>query len=261
MLDLEQIDDEMVEVDLDIDGTPKPPKNKLIALIDADTVAFTACLSTEVQGELLDKEFYSDKEWEEILADPGYCSETMCLFETDRDLALQKADEKLQRILDKTGCQEVELHFSGGRENFRYEIFPEYKANRIGTRAPMGLKQLKEDTKLTLNDITFETNSADLNESSYLELDRVVKLMIDNPDIKIEISAHTDDVGSSKYNLRLSDRRAKSVIIYMLDSDIDTNRLIAKGYGESTPIVPNDSDENKAKNRRVELKILEVEKS
>ncbi|OQY03543.1 MAG: hypothetical protein B6I20_04840 [Bacteroidetes bacterium 4572_117] len=142
-----------------------------------------------------------------------------------------------------------------------YNTTVDLKKKKAPKKLEVKLKQLKEDTKLTLNDITFETNSADLNESSYLELDRVVKLMIDNPDIKIEISAHTDDVGSSKYNLRLSDRRAKSVIIYMLDSDIDTNRLIAKGYGESTPIVPNDSDENKAKNRRVELKILEVEKS
>ncbi len=142
-----------------------------------------------------------------------------------------------------------------------YNTTVDLKKKDAPKRLEVKLKELKEDTKLTLNDITFETNSADLNESSYLELDRVVKLMIDNPDIKIEISAHTDNAGSNSYNIRLSNRRAKSVVLYMLDSYIDSNRLISKGYGESSPLVPNDSDEHKAMNRRVELKILEVEKS
>jgi len=142
-----------------------------------------------------------------------------------------------------------------------YNTTVDLKKKKAPKKLDVKLKQLKEDTKLTLNDITFETNSADLNESSYVELDRVVKLMKDNPDIKIEISAHTDNVGSNNYNLRLSNRRAKSVILYMRDFNINTKRLISKGYGESAPVVPNDSDENKAMNRRVELKILEVEKS
>ena len=142
-----------------------------------------------------------------------------------------------------------------------YNTTVDLKKKEAPKKLEVKLKQLKEDTKLTLNDITFETNSADLNESSYLELNRVVKLMMDNPDIKIEISAHTDDAGSNSYNIRLSNRRAKSVVLYMLDSKIDPDRLISKGYGESSPLVSNDSDEHKAMNRRVELKILKVEKS
>ncbi len=137
-----------------------------------------------------------------------------------------------------------------------YNTTVNLKKKEAPKKLEVKLKQLKEDTKLALNDITFETNSEDLNESSYVELDRVVKLMQDNPEIKIEISAHTDDAGSNSYNLRLSKRRAKSVVRYMLEADIDAARLISKGYGESKPIVPNDSDEHKAMNRRVELKIL-----
>jgi len=121
------------------------------------------------------------------------------------------------------------------------------------------LKQLKEDTKLTLNSITFESNSAELKESSYSELDRVVKLMTDNPDIKIEISAHTDNAGSDAYNLRLSKRRANSVMTYMLEKKIPTSRMVSQGYGESKPIYANDTDENKAMNRRVELKIVKIQ--
>lgn len=118
------------------------------------------------------------------------------------------------------------------------------------------LLALRANTKLTLKNITFETNSAELNASSFSELDRVVELMRDNPRLKVEISAHTDDVGSNAYNQRLSDKRARSVVNYMLSNNISTDRLVSKGYGEEQPLLPNDSDENRAQNRRVELKVL-----
>ncbi len=121
------------------------------------------------------------------------------------------------------------------------------------------LKQLKEDTKLTLNNITFEVNSSELKESSFLELDRVVKMMKDNPNIIIEISAHTDNLGSDFYNMRLSKRRASSVLNYMLEKKIPADRMISQGYGKTRPLFPNDTDENKALNRRVELKILKIQ--
>ena len=82
--------------------------------------------------------------------------------------------------------------------------------------------------------------------------------MKENPKLKVEIAAHTDDVGSDSYNLSLSDKRAQSVVDYLIDNQIPMNRFVAKGYGESQPIVANDSEENKAKNRRVELKVLSI---
>ncbi len=120
------------------------------------------------------------------------------------------------------------------------------------------LQELKKDTKIELNNITFETNSADLNVESYKELNKVIDLLEKNPKIKVEISAHTDDIGSESYNMKLSQKRAKSVVNYLISNDIQSDRLIAKGYGESQPLVPNTSDENRAKNRRVELKIIET---
>ena len=128
------------------------------------------------------------------------------------------------------------------------------------TDVKVKLKPLNKDTKFELQNITFETNSAELNSSSYEELDRVVELINNNPNIKIEISAHTDDVGSDKYNLKLSKKRAQSAINYLLDKEISIESTIAKGYGESSPIAPNDTEENKQKNRRIELKIIEIEK-
>lgn len=120
------------------------------------------------------------------------------------------------------------------------------------------LQPLHQDVKIELNNITFETNSADLNVESYQELDKVVDLLNNNPEIKVEISAHTDDIGSSDYNLLLSEKRAKSVVDYLISHEISVNRLIFKGYGEDQPLVPNNSDINRALNRRVELKIIEV---
>ena len=121
------------------------------------------------------------------------------------------------------------------------------------------LISLEENTKLELENIVFETNSAELTTVSYKELNRIVELLKTNKQLKFQISAHTDDVGSAAYNLKLSEKRAKSVVEYLTDKGVKNDNLIAKGYGETKPIVPNDTDENKAKNRRVELEILKSE--
>lgn len=146
MLDLESdfnLDD-IVDIDLDVDGKPKPPKNNMIALVDADTIAYTACLNVEYAAEVLGEEFYSEQEWDAIVNDQQYNAEEGILYTTDPIQALAKAKEKIERILDKTGCAGIELHFTGGRDNFRYQVSSIYKANRIG-RAPAGLYQLKLD--------------------------------------------------------------------------------------------------------------------
>ena len=121
------------------------------------------------------------------------------------------------------------------------------------------LQPLKKDSKFELQDINFETNSADLNQNSFEELKKLVELMKTNPQIKIEISAHTDDVGSKGYNLKLSDRRAASVKEYLFDMDVPKNQIVSKGYGENKPAYfPVNSETNRAKNRRVELKIIDI---
>ncbi|MDR0737710.1 MAG: OmpA family protein [Prevotellaceae bacterium] len=119
------------------------------------------------------------------------------------------------------------------------------------------MDSLTTQTKMVFNNITFETNSAELNAESFAELNRLVKFMNDNPAIRIEIAAHTDDVGSNEHNLRLSNKRAASVVNFLTENAISKERLQTKGYGESQPVVPNDSAENRAKNRRVEIRIIE----
>ncbi|HWZ22646.1 MAG TPA: OmpA family protein [Cytophagaceae bacterium] len=120
------------------------------------------------------------------------------------------------------------------------------------------LQPLKDDTKLTLNDIHFLFNKFQLEEESYKELDRVVSLMKSNPTAQIEIAAHTDDIGSDNFNNNLSTKRAQEIVKYLNDKGIPSSRLFAKGYGKTRPLDPANTEEARAKNRRVELKILDI---
>ena len=104
--------------------------------------------------------------------------------------------------------------------------------------------------------IEFDYNKATVREESYPRIAEVVDAMQRNPDIEIEIRGHTDDSGEEEYNLDLSERRAKAVAERIVESGISRGRLRVKGFGESRPIVPNDSEENRKKNRRTEFVIL-----
>ena len=121
------------------------------------------------------------------------------------------------------------------------------------------IKKMTEGVKMELQNINFETNSSTLNPSSYEQLDMLVDNLKMNSDIKIELSAHTDDIGADAYNFKLSDQRAASVAEYLIAKGIAKSRIISKGYGKTQPLVPNTSDENRAKNRRVELKVISTD--
>jgi len=112
---------------------------------------------------------------------------------------------------------------------------------------------LDADGRVALYGILFDYDKDTLQQASSKQLQEVLTLLLDNPDLSLEIQGHTDSDGSEAYNLELSQRRAESVLGYLVLFGIDSSRLQAKGYGESMPVAPNDTAENKAKNRRVEL--------
>ncbi|HSZ24743.1 MAG TPA: OmpA family protein, partial [Cytophagaceae bacterium] len=87
---------------------------------------------------------------------------------------------------------------------------------------------------------------------------KILALLNQYQDLKVEISGHTDDKGNNKYNLKLSERRAHSVVKYLIKNGINKERLVAKGYGESKFIAPNETDEGRQLNRRTELTILDT---
>jgi outer membrane protein OmpA-like peptidoglycan-associated protein len=120
------------------------------------------------------------------------------------------------------------------------------------------LKSLKANTSFTLNNIFFGFDSSGLKPQSEFELMRVVEMMQKNATMVVEISAHTDDKGSDAYNNKLSQSRAESVVNFLVSKGIPKERLVPKGYGKTQPTVPNDSEENRAKNRRVEFKVMKI---
>jgi len=120
----------------------------------------------------------------------------------------------------------------------------------------ISIKSLREsETAIKLNNIYFDFDSYGLKPESYSELDRVYRFLISNPEIKVEISAHTDSRGGDEYNLDLSQKRAQSVVDYLVTKGIFAERLAAKGYGESMPVADNETEGGRALNRRVEMKI------
>ena len=119
------------------------------------------------------------------------------------------------------------------------------------------LEPIKKGTKVVLNNIFFEVGKAELKPISYVELNKAVTLMKENKTMVIEVGGHTDSQGADANNLSLSQRRAQSVVDYMVLAGIERERLIAKGYGETVPIADNNTAEGRAKNRRTEFVITE----
>lgn len=118
------------------------------------------------------------------------------------------------------------------------------------------LEKIDVGKEFTLNNIFFETNAFTLLDISKIELNYLVDFLKNNENTKIEIGGHTDDVGSDESNLNLSENRAKSVYNFLLEKGISTSRITYKGYGETKPLFENNSDENRAKNRRTSFKVL-----
>ena len=116
------------------------------------------------------------------------------------------------------------------------------------------MRKIKPGT-FVLENIFFDVNKWTIKQSSFVELEKILKLLTINPSINVEIAGHTDSDGDEKDNLVLSTNRAKSVVDWLLSKGVSMGRLTYKGYGEQQPIFENTNESNKAKNRRTELTI------
>ena len=117
-------------------------------------------------------------------------------------------------------------------------------------------KILEGETSIQLNNVFFETAKYDLKKESYPELNRLADFLKQNPNVKVEISGHTDNVGSDEYNKNLSQQRANTVKKYLISQGCNSEQLKAVGYGETKPIASNNTEEGKAQNRRVEFRVI-----
>ena len=124
----------------------------------------------------------------------------------------------------------------------------------IATQAERDLYNLKKDYGV-LSDTYFESNNRLLTDS-YLLLNQVAKVMNQNPEIRLEISVHTDNTGTKTANLNISTIRAQLLVDYLVSTGMKRDRLVAKGYGESRPVANNLTEEGRRLNRRVDVRII-----
>ena len=145
----------------------------------------------------------------------------------------------------------------GGYDIYTFELPEEIRSDSANYLSSVDVAELTVGDAVVLQNIQFEYNSAALTEDSQLGIEMLTAFLQRNPDLKVELAGHTDNVGGEKYNLKLSADRAEVVRKALVANGIDENRLTAKGYGASKPLVTNDSEENRAKNRRTEMIMVE----
>ncbi len=121
------------------------------------------------------------------------------------------------------------------------------------------LRKLELGTRKVLRNIYFDFDKATFKDESYSELNKLETMMAQNPGMVIEISGHTDNIGSKAYNLDLSQRRANAVKNFLVNKGIDSRRIVSVGFGEEKPLASNDDEaEGREINRRVEFKVTGV---
>jgi OOP family OmpA-OmpF porin len=132
---------------------------------------------------------------------------------------------------------------------------PDDKDQCPGTPRGVKVNQLgcPEREPIVLKGVNFAYDSAELTQPSHAILDGVAKILTKHPDLKVTIAGHTDSMGTADYNKKLSQRRAGSVMNYLISRGLKSVNLTAVGFGEEQPIASNDEVEGRAKNRRVEL--------
>ena len=154
------------------------------------------------------------------------------------------------------------------------KTIPKDKLNQLETNkvftTKIVLDQIVLDKSIVLEIIYYDLDKAEIRSDAALELDKLVTILEDNPEIKIELSSHTDSRQTVAYNDDLSKRRAQSAVDYIISNGIDAGRLIARGYGESQ-LLTSDDEINKIpaeeakeaahqRNRRTEFKVTEYNK-
>ncbi|MCU0440204.1 MAG: OmpA family protein [Raineya sp.] len=181
----------------------------------------------------------------------------LLIIDKSKKLVFEK-DEISKTTVEQIGNGKFDLNVTAKGYFFKNDTMT-ITDNKKKTEKIVLLKKLKKNMVLVVNNINFEFNSDKLTQQSKKEVDYIYELMKDNPSLKIGVYAHTDAVGTDAKNLDLSNRRAKSVYSYINSKGVPIERMKWQGFGESKPIATNNTKEGRAKNRRVEFEVLEVE--
>lgn len=152
--------------------------------------------------------------------------------------------------------EEYALYISKPGYLFQSLTFDMHNAGIDGKTLDIFLERVAHGINITLSNIFFNSNEYILQEKSSVELEKIKQFMLLNPQVQVEISGHTDDIGSAQYNLDLSQKRAEAVTSYLIQEGISKERLKAIGYGEQKPIAENSTEKGRSENRRIEFEIL-----
>lgn len=160
----------------------------------------------------------------------------------------------------------TEFDADGALLPYAYYYFDDFLIKKIPPILPVPKEKedlrdqvLKPGKVIQLKNIYFDFDKWDLHPRSFIELNKLLGILKEHPNMKIEIHGHTDSIGSENYNLYLSRKRARSVIAFLTNQGIDPSRLTYEAFGYSKPVESNRSNAGRAKNRRVEFKILNVD--
>lgn len=166
----------------------------------------------------------------------------------------------------KDGFESIDLSKLTSPKSFTRDIFleplerndsEEFAVEEVLDAEPSEELEVVDENTFRLNNVYFPTGKADILEDSYPELNKVIEMMKENPEMKIRVDGHTDNQGDSRLNLILSMDRAKNVRDFLVAGGMEESRITFKGWGDTKPVEANASEESRKKNRRVEIVILE----
>lgn len=211
--------------------------------------------------------FVHNREMSNVLKGSVYDNETKKPMRAKLELVDLKLDKKVQMVYSDSADGDYMAVLTEGAKyglfvdkpgylfksvNFDYQEVGDQKTVLLDVY----MDPIRSGAKVTLANVFFDTDKYELKPESKTELEKLITFMEQNPTVSIEVSGHTDDVGSKDYNKALSDNRAKSVKEYLAKNGVAASRLKHKGYGMEKPAVANDTDDNRQKNRRIEFMIL-----
>jgi len=208
---------------------------------DSNTYELEVKVRDEVTGELMDAELLlSSSDFADRLPDGK--TDTSYVYNVP-----SKKEQKYTLIVKKKG-------FAFATVNF---VLTSFVGEMQEVKIPIKMKQDLPGAVYVLRNIYYDFNQYVLKETSYNSINNLLEYLRENPTIRIELRSHTDAIGSKQYNLNLSQKRAQSVVNYLIGNGIDKKRLVAKGYGSAHPLASNDDEEEgRELNRRTEFKIL-----
>lgn len=188
-------------------------------------------------------------------------------LQADVQLYDLKTDELVQSVISDPESGDYTVVLNEGHQYGMYAVADKYLMRSLNfdysdkrsfdpLTLDIYLEPVRAGRAIVLNNLFFDTKEYALKPNSRTELNRLIKFMSQYPDVQVEISGHTDDVGTDDDNLVLSKNRAKSVYDYLTQHGVKAERLRFRGYGESKPLAANDSEEHRQQNRRIELRIL-----